>query len=122
MTLVCIPTLNDKGLMADISIHFGKTPYFTFIEFNGDELENINIIDSYGKHNGGSKTSAEIILSSEIDVLICGNLGQKAISMMNANGIKVFSGASGSVDDILKKWKKGLIKASKKSFCTEKGC
>ncbi|MEN4017960.1 MAG: NifB/NifX family molybdenum-iron cluster-binding protein [Methanobacterium sp.] len=100
ITLICIPTLNEGGLLSDISMHFGKTPYFTFIKLEDGGIKSIDVIESFGKHNGGSKTPAEIILSSGANVLICGNLGSKAVSMLRDREIEVFSGASGKVKNM----------------------
>ncbi len=95
-------------------MHFGKTPYFTFIKFENGEINGINVIESVGKHKGGSKTPAEIIMDSKADVLICGNLGSKAISMLRNNEIEVFSGgSSGKVRDAIKEWKIGFFANSR---------
>jgi predicted Fe-Mo cluster-binding NifX family protein len=122
ITLICIPTLNEGGLLADISMHFGKTPFITFLEFTDGKIEDIEVKQSFGKHNGGHKTAAEIIIGSGADVLICGNLGQKAISMLRENGIEVFSGASGQVKDAYNQWKQGDLSITTVSSCIERGC
>jgi len=122
ITLICIPTIDEGGLLSDISMHFGKAPYFTFITFEDGEIKNIDVIESFGKHKGGSKTPAEIILSSKADVLISGNLGSKAVSMLRDSGIEVFSGASGKVKDALKEWKSGTLKIADETSCDEKDC
>lgn len=42
-------------------------------------------------------------------MLICGNLGQKAISILRENGINVFSGVNGQVKDVFNQWKHGKL-------------
>lgn len=121
ITLICIPSLNEGGLLSDISMHFGKTPYFTFIKLEEGEIKDEDVIKSLGKHRGGSKTPAEIITGFGADVLICGNLGPKAVSMLRDNGIRVFSGASGTVNDALKEWKLGKLSIADENSCNEKG-
>jgi predicted Fe-Mo cluster-binding NifX family protein len=98
-------------------MHFGKTPYFTFIKLKDGEIKNIDVIESNGKHGGGSKTPAEIILDSKANVLISGNLGSKAVSMLRSNGVEVFSGASGKVKDIIKEWKMGMLPIADENSC-----
>lgn len=122
ITLICIPTLDGSGLLAEVSMHFGKSPYFTLINIENGEIKEINVIESTGKHGGGSKTPAEIIIDSKANVLICGNLGSKAISMLRSSGIEVFSGASGKVKDVIKEWKMGTLPIADKSVCNEKDC
>jgi predicted Fe-Mo cluster-binding NifX family protein len=121
ITVICIPTLNEGGLLSEISMHFGKSSYFTFIKLENGEIIEINVIESAGKHNGGSKTPAEIIIDSGVDVLICGGLGTRAISMLRDDGIEVFSGASGKVRDVIKEWKIGFLPITDENVCRN-GC
>ena len=120
ITIIGIPTLNEGGLLSEISTHFGRTPYLTVIKFENDEIKEIKVIEIHGKHNGGTKTPAEIILNSGIDVLISGNLGPKAVSMLSAGDIEVFSGASGKVKDAFKAWKSGMLELANENSCNEK--
>jgi predicted Fe-Mo cluster-binding NifX family protein len=120
ITIISIPTLDEGGLLSEISMHFGKSPYFTFIKLENGEIKEINVTEIMGKHSGGSKTPAEIILNSGTDVLICGNLGSKAVSMLHNNGIEVFSGASGKVKDVLKEWKSGTLQLADENSCNQK--
>lgn len=121
ITVICIPTLNEGGLLSEISMHFGKSSYFTFINLENGEIKEINVIESAGKHNEGSKTPAEIIMNSGVDVLICGGLGAKATSMLRESGIDVFSGASGKVRDVIKEWKIGFLPIANENVCRN-GC
>lgn len=110
ITLICIPTLDKGGLLSCISTHLGKTSYFTFIKLENGKIKEINAIESANRHNGCSETPAEIILHSKVDVIICGGLGTRAISMLRRNGIEVISGASGKVKDALNEWKVGMLR------------
>ena len=56
ITTIGIPSINEGGLLSEISMHFGRTPYFTIIKFENDEIKEINTIELVGKHSGGSKT------------------------------------------------------------------
>ena len=120
ITTIGIPTLDEGGLLSEISMHFGRTPYFTIIKFENDEIKDIHAIEIIGKHIGGSKTPAEIALNSGLDVLICGNLGPKAVSMLQDSGMEVYSGASGNVKDAFNAWKTGMLQLADENSCNEK--
>ncbi|WP_176720212.1 MULTISPECIES: NifB/NifX family molybdenum-iron cluster-binding protein [Methanobacterium] len=122
ITIIGIPTLDKRGLLADISMHFGKTPYFTLIKYEDNEIKDIEVIEIFGKHSGGSKTPAEIIMNSKADILICGNLGSKAVSMLSDGEMEIFSGASGKVKDVLKEWKVGNLTVADENSCNENDC
>ncbi len=115
-----IPTINEGGLLSDISMHFGRTPYLTIIKVENDEIINIDTIEIQGKHTGGTKTPAEIISNSGVDVLLCGNLGPKAVSMLQNSGIEVYSGASGKVQDAFKAWQTGMLQLADENSCNDK--
>jgi predicted Fe-Mo cluster-binding NifX family protein len=120
ITIIGIPTLNEGGLHSEISMHFGRTPYLTVIKFENDEIKDTKVIEIRGKHSGGSNTPAEIISNAGVDVLISGNLGPKAVSMLSDSGIEVFSGASGKVEDAFDAWKSGMLQLADENSCNEK--
>jgi predicted Fe-Mo cluster-binding NifX family protein len=118
--VIGIPTLDDGGLLSEISMHFGRSPYFTIIKFENGEIKDISAIEILGKHGGGHKTPAEIALKSGVDILICGNLGPKAVTMLQDGGIEVFSGATGKVKEAFKAWKSGMLQLADENSCHDK--
>lgn len=45
-----IPTINEGGLLSDVSMHFGRTPYLTIVKIENDEMKDIDTIEIQGKH------------------------------------------------------------------------
>ena len=118
--IICIPSMDKEGLFSEISVHFGKSPYFTILDVKDNKIEEIEVIKSEGKHTGGKKTPAEIIIQSKPDVLLCANLGSKAIQMLNKEGVKIFIGASGDVENTFEEWKNNNLEpADEKTVCIE---
>lgn len=118
MISICIPSLDDQGLSSEISNHFGKSPYFTLLIIDGTKIEKIDVIKSLGMHEGGRLTPAEIINQFNSDVLLCANLGSKAVQLLHQYGIKVFVGASGTVENTFEEWKKDNLRlADDESVC-----
>jgi len=120
MVVVCVPSLDQGGLKGDISQHFGKTPYFVLIKWEDDQIKSYEIIDSKAKHVGGNMTPGEFIAGSGANTLLCGNLGPKAVQMLQRAGIEVYVGASGTVIEALQSWEEGKLKlASADDACSE---
>jgi len=112
--------MDSQGLSSEISIHFGKSPYFTLLGVKDKEIEEIEVIESLGKHKGGNMTPAEIIIQSQVDMLLCANLGSKAVQMLQQSGVKIFVGASGTVENIIEEWKTDKLHlADENSGCIE---
>jgi len=65
-------------------------------------------------------TPGEFIAGSGADKLLCGNLGPKAVHMLQNAGIEVYVGASGTVIEALQSWSEGKLKlASMDNACSE---
>ncbi|NYB51429.1 MAG: NifB/NifX family molybdenum-iron cluster-binding protein [Methanobacteriaceae archaeon] len=120
MVLICVPSLDQEGLKGKISQHLGKTPYFVLINYEDDKIEDFQITESRAKHLGGNMTPGEFIAGSGAKKLLCGNLGPKAVQMLQNSGIEVYTGASGTVIQALQDWVEGKLKqASMGSACSD---
>ncbi len=119
MTMICVPTESDIGPYAEMSTHFGRTSYFVFAEVENGIIKSYESKKCTGRHEGGTMTPAEIIAESGVDILICGGLGSKAISILTQKGITIFSGASGTVEDVIKQWKSGKLSSANENSCPE---
>ncbi len=111
--------MEKNGLNSNVSLHFGKTPYFAFLKEKNSEIEDISFVESRGKHTGGSLTPAEIILNSDANILICGNLGSKAVNMFQKHDIQVFSGANGNVQEVFEQWMNGKLFVADENSCSK---
>ncbi|WP_321422597.1 NifB/NifX family molybdenum-iron cluster-binding protein [uncultured Methanobacterium sp.] len=120
MDVICVPSLGNEGLKGEVSQHLGKTPYFVLIKWENDQIEKFKVLESGSKHLGGRITPGEFIAGSGANILLCGNLGQKAVQMIEKAGIEVYVGASGTVIESLQSWADGKLKqASKDTACAE---
>ena len=114
---VCIPTNGSGGLDDFVSPHFGRAASYTIVEPESMECETI---PNTSEHMGGIGKPPELIAKTGAHVLICSNLGPRAIEMFQDSGIEVFSGAEGTVRDVIEGWKAGkLTHASKENACEE---
>ena len=106
---VCIPTMGNKGLDEQVGEHFGRVPTYTVYD---SETEELSIMDNTSGHAGGSGYPAEILSKAGINVMICGGLGSRAISMFEQSGVMVYIGARGTVKEALDMWKAGTLQAA----------
>lgn len=121
MVSICIPSLDKNGLKGQISQHFGKTPYFVLIRWDNDKIETFQILESNGKHVGGQMTPGEFISGSGAEILLCGNLGPKAIQMLQKSGIEVYVGAKGTVLEAVQDWVAGNLKQANMDLACSDG-
>lgn len=95
---ICVPSLEDGQLDAPVSGHFGRAPNYTLID---TETDSLTVIDNDGSHHGGRRSPPNIIAEIDADVLVCGNLGQKAVERFETLDIDVYCGADGIVGDAI---------------------
>jgi predicted Fe-Mo cluster-binding NifX family protein len=120
MVQICVPSVDGNGLKGKVSQHFGKTPFFVIINYEEDKIMDFQVLESQAKHLGGQITPGEFIASSGAQTLLCGNLGHKAIQMLQKAGINIYVGASGNVIEAVHDWSEGKLKeASLDSACAD---
>lgn len=115
---ICFPTANDGGMDDEIGFHFGRVPTYTIYD---DETEDIEVIPNESSHMGGKGLPADLLAEEGVDVMVCGDLGRKAIRLFDEHCITVYTGASGkSVREALNAWENDdLSVASESDGCQE---
>ncbi len=109
MVRIAIPTNGDKGLDEVVSPIFGRAPYFTYVDVDGD-VKNV-----FSKQNAGSLArnaagiaSAQGLLHNGANVVIAQSIGPNSFDILKEAGVKILSG-SGSVKDLIEKYKSGSL-------------
>ncbi|SRR6056297_3824433 len=114
---VCFPTSGQGGLADTIGFHFGRVPTYTIYD---DETEQVEVISNDSTHKGGSGLPADILAEEGIEVMVCSDIGRKAIRLFDQHCITVYVGASGTVSEALSDWQQGnLSVASEADGCQE---
>jgi predicted Fe-Mo cluster-binding NifX family protein len=90
---------------------FGRCQYFLFVDLETlgcEAVENPNI----GAAGGAGIQSAQLVANKGVEALITGQVGPNAFTTLQAAGIKILTGASGKVREVLDKYQKGQISSS----------
>ncbi|MGM0381700.1 MAG: NifB/NifX family molybdenum-iron cluster-binding protein [bacterium] len=98
---IAIPVKEFKGLQSEISAHFGRAVGFILAEPDEEEIEQLK---NTSEHMGGKGKPPELLDEADVDVVLCGNLGRRAVDYFNELGIEVCSGARGTAGDALAAW------------------
>lgn len=108
---ICITAQGDT-LESDIDPRFGRCRYFIFVdpdtlEFEAVENSNIEAMGGAGVQSG------QLVASKQVKAVLTGNVGPNAFETLQAAGIDVITGVSGSVKEAIEKYKKGGLKPTK---------
>lgn len=104
---IVIPTNNKKGLNDKIADHFGRCLTYTFIDEKGNLLE---VIGNTSEHMGGVGLPPELMKKHGADILLCKDLGPRALNLCGELGIEVYVCQAETVREIFEMWKNNKIK------------
>lgn len=116
---LAVPTAGNGGLNDFVDQHFGHAAVFTIFD---TDTNKVVCLPNRSLHRGGSGYPPEHLARAEVDVMVCGGLGQRAIHMFEQFGIEVYVGASPTetVETAIKKYQGGLLHmATDENACKE---
>lgn len=109
---ICI-TAKEASLDSEVDPRFGRCSYFIFVEIGKLGFE-ISANNNSNESGGAGIQSGQLISEKGAEVVITGNVGPNAYDTLNAAGIKIITGASGIVKDVITRYKKGELKPVEK--------
>ena len=104
---IVIPTNNEEGLNDKIADHFGRCLTYTFIDEKGNLLE---VIGNTSEHMDGVGLPPELMKKHGADILLCKDLGPRALNLCRELGIEVYVCQAKTVKEIFEMWKNNKIK------------
>lgn len=109
MTKIAMSTLDDTGLDARISPHFGRCPFFIVVEVEGQEVRATKAVANphYPQHSPGEVPG--FINSLGADVMLSGGMGGRAVAFFQQFGIEPVTGAAGTVRESLERYLGGSL-------------
>jgi predicted Fe-Mo cluster-binding NifX family protein len=104
---IVIPTDGQKGLNETVAQHFGRSLTYTFLNEKGEVIE---IIKNTSEHMGGQGLPPELMRLHGASVLLCHDLGPKALNLCEEYGINVYTSQAEIVKDIFAMWRDDKLK------------
>jgi len=98
-----------NGLQSEMSMHFGRCPYFMMVDVDGKEVKNVQAVENpyFNGHVPGAVP--QFINTQKVKVMIAGGMGPKAIDMFHGFGIEVATGVAGKLENVLKAYLDGKV-------------
>ena len=101
-----------RSLDADVDPRFGRCMCFVVVETEGNEIKDHKEVsnEAIQAMRGAGIQAAQTVANEGVEVVITGNIGPNAFNVLNQTGIKVVTGVSGKVKDVVIKYLKGELK------------
>ncbi|KUK99370.1 MAG: Uncharacterized protein XE08_0065 [Parcubacteria bacterium 32_520] len=103
-------TSTGAKLEDEVDPRFGRCRYFILFDANTNKFEALENTGAQGMGGVGIQ-SGQIMADKEVKIVLTGNCGPNAFQTLQAAGIKVITGVSGTVQEAIDKFKSGDYKA-----------
>lgn len=99
---IAFSAASDQGLESPISPHFGRCPYYIFVDLDEKNqiLEIKAITNEHAKKHDPGQLPA-YIRDQGVNVMISGGMGGRAVNFFHEFDVNVATGASGTVQESL---------------------
>jgi len=107
---VCVTSQGDN-LDSQIDPRFGRCQYFIIVDTETMQFEAVQNpnVEAMG---GAGIQSGQLAASKGVKTVLTGNMGPNAFQTLQAAGVDVITGASGTVKDALERYKKDEFKST----------
>jgi ATP-binding protein involved in chromosome partitioning len=104
---IAIAVEDDKGLEGQVSMHFGRCPFYLMAEVQDGKLVSSRMEKNihFGNHKPGQMP--KYINDLGANVILAGGMGPMAIDLFNSFGIEVATGAVGNAGKVLDAYLRG---------------
>jgi predicted Fe-Mo cluster-binding NifX family protein len=105
---IAVPTTKDKM----VDSHFGHCEFFTVFTIDENrKISDTQIIEAPSEC--GCKSGIASILSQNgVTVMLAGNMGPGAVTVLNNNGITVYRGCAGNANEVALSFAAGSVSDS----------
>jgi len=104
MKLCISSTKND--LDASVDPRFGRCQYFLFVDTGTMKFEAVGN-PAFTAGGGAGIQAAQAVVNKGANAVITGNVGPNAFQALQAGGVKIITGAQGTVKDVVERFNKG---------------
>jgi predicted Fe-Mo cluster-binding NifX family protein len=99
---------SGEKLDAQVDPRFGRCQYFVIVDPDTMEFEAISNTSAMASGGAGIQ-AAQNVANQGANIVITGNVGPNAFQTLNAAGLKIITGATGTVEEVIKKYKNGEL-------------
>lgn len=104
---ICLSS-TANNLDAELDPRFGRCSYLLIVDTDTLQFEAISNTAA-GSSGGAGIQAAQTIVDKGFKVVITGNVGPNAFKALSAASIEIMTGASGSIREVLEKFKSGKL-------------
>ena len=105
---LCISS-TGKDLSAAVDPRFGRAAGYVIVDTETGSFESVENPAAMAGGGAGTK-AAQLVINKGVQAVLTGNIGPNAFAVLNAAGIKIYTGVSGTVQDAVDAFSGGSLK------------
>ncbi len=105
-------TAAGDNIDSQVDPRFGRAQSFIVCDTASGEWESVSNSVNLNAMQGAGIQTAQMLAKTGVEAVVTGHCGPKAFRVLNTAGIKVYSGASGTVAEALEAFKTGQLQAA----------
>ena len=99
---------NNHDLNSQVDERFGRCAYFVVVDETGNLVKAVSN-SSLNSPQGAGIAAAQLLINNQVDTVLTGRMGPKAMKPLQAAGIDIYTGISGTVEQTLDLFFKGSL-------------
>ena len=109
---IAVSTETDAGLDAPVAGHFGRCPFFTLIDLEGEQIQAVRVVANpfFPNHEPGQVPG--FIRAQNANVMLTSGMGGRAVAFFEQYGIRPVTGAGGTVRQAVAAFLQGQLAAA----------
>jgi predicted Fe-Mo cluster-binding NifX family protein len=105
-------TSSGESLESRVDPRFGRAAKFIVLDTESGEIQATDNIQNLNAAQGAGIQAAEAVFRLGVESVVTGHCGPKAFQALTAAGIKVYTGAQGTVEEAIEAFKAGNLSAA----------
>lgn len=107
---IAVSAESADGLDSQVSTHFGHSPFFALVDLADDgTVASVESVANPCAENHSCGSVVAFIHNQHVDVMVSGGMGGGAISHFNQRGIRVATGAAGTVREAVQAYQNAVL-------------
>ena len=108
-------TSQGQDISSQIDPRFGRTKNFIVVDTDTGEFSVHDNTQNRDAAQGAGIQAGRTVVDLKVAAVITGNVGPKAFTTLRAGNVKVYPGASGTVNEAVEKFKAGQLQAAERA-------
>ena len=104
-----IVTASDRDLDAAVDPRFGRARYFVVVDTDTDKHEIVDNIQNLNAAQGAGVQAAQTVAGLGAEAILTGHCGPKAYRILEAAGMRLHVGITGTVREAIARFKEGNL-------------